>query len=289
MGDAAVVFDNVTYRYPGAREPAVEGISLRIETGGALAVVGPNGGGKTTLLKLMLGLLEPDAGRVEVCNVPAREARRRRFVGYVGQRVDAELSFPASARQVVAMAAAGAIPGWRRVGADVRRAVDEAIERVGATAYAEKAVGALSGGQLQRVLIARALAVRPRVLALDEPLVGIDAAGQERFAELLRSLRTDRSLTIVLVNHDLRAVASGAAMCDRVACVRRGLHFHDAPGGITPQVLAEVFEHDLTPVFGAMHVDAHAAGACPGGHEHRHHHDDDDQGPSPAGGARADD
>ncbi len=282
MGEAAVVFEGVTYRYPGAREPAVEGISLRIESGSAVAVVGPNGGGKTTLLKLMLGLLEPASGRVEVFGLPAGEARRRRMVGYVGQRVEAELTFPASARQVVRMAAASGVPGWRRAGRRVERAVDEALERVGAAPYAQRAVGALSGGQLQRVMIARALAVGPRVLALDEPLVGIDAAGQERFGELLRSLRADPSLTIVLVNHDLRAVASGASMCDRVACVRRGLHFHDAPGGISPQVLAEVFEHDLTPVFGEMHVDAHAASECPGDHGATAHQRDED------GGRRAD-
>jgi zinc transport system ATP-binding protein len=270
MSDAAVVFDSVSYRYPGTSAPAVERISLRIDVGSTVAVVGPNGGGKTTLLRLMLGLLDGYDGRIEVCGVSPGEARRRRMVGYVAQRVDAELTFPASARQVVRMAAESGLAGWRRTTSGIRRAVDGAIERVGASGYADRAVGSLSGGQLQRVMIARALAVDPRVLALDEPTVGVDAAGQERFAALLASLRRDSDLTIVLVSHDLRAVASGAAMCDRVACVRRTLHFHDAPGGVTPQILAEVFEHDLSPVFGAMHVDAHAAGACPGGHGHAH-------------------
>ena len=270
MNPAAVIFDRVTYRYSGAPAPAVERISLVIDAGSAVAVVGPNGGGKTTLLRLMLGLLEPSEGRIEVCGLSPGEARRRRLVAYVPQRVDAELTFPASARQVVRMAAECGLPGWRGSTSKIRGAVDGALERVGAGAYADRAVGSLSGGQLQRVMIARALAVGPRVLALDEPTVGVDAAGQERFADLLASLRRDSSLTIVLVSHDLRAVASGAAMCDRVACVRRTLHFHDAPGGITPQILAEVFEHDLAPVFGAMHVDAHSAAECRGGHDHAH-------------------
>lgn len=277
MNDATVVFEHVSYRYPGARAPAVEDISLRIEAGSTVAVVGPNGGGKTTLLRLMLGLLDGYAGRVEVCGMSPREARRRRLVGYVAQRVEAELTFPASARQVVRMAAESGLPGWRSSTSKIRGAVDGALERVGAGGYADRAVGSLSGGQLQRVMIARALAVGPRVLALDEPTVGVDAAGQERFADLLASLRRDSDLTIVLVSHDLRAVASGAAMCDRVACVRRTLHFHDAPGGVTPQILAQVFEHDLSPVFGAMHVDAHTASECP-------RQSDDGE----TGGARAD-
>ncbi len=263
---AAIELGGVTYRYPGAAAPAVEGVNLRVERGSTLAIVGPNGAGKTTLLRLMLGLVRGYEGTVRVCGVSPVEARRRRLVGTVGQRAEVEGWLPLTGREVVSLAA-----GLVRRGARVRERVQRALERVGAARYADRAVGSLSGGEQQRVLIARALAVEPEVLALDEPTVGIDAAGQQRFGELLGALRApadgDRPLTIVLVSHDLRAVASGWASCDRVACVRRTVHFHDAPGGVTPQVLAEVFEHHLAPVFGEMHVDAHRASECPHQHE----------------------
>jgi len=267
MPDVALELSGVTYRYPGAATAALEGVSLRVGAGETLAVVGPNGAGKTTLLRLLLGLVDPSAGSVRVCGVSAAEARRRRLVGYVSQRTELERWIPLTGVEAVAMAAS---MGSRRIGGGraARARAREQLDRVGAMGYADRPVGSLSGGELQRVLIARALAVDPRVLALDEPTVGIDAAGQARFGDLLSSLRKDKSLTIVLVSHDLRAVASGWAMCDRVACVRRTIHFHDAPGGVTPQVLAEVFEHDLSPVFGEMHVDAHRAADCD--HDHAH-------------------
>ena len=116
--------------------------------------------------------------------------------------------------------------------------------------------------------IARALAAEARVLALDEPTVGIDAVGQKQFAELVRTLHRDLGLAVLLVSHDLRTIAGGAATCDRVACLRGKLHFHASPTGITPQILAEVFQHDLAGVFGDVHVDAHKASEC--GHDHGH-------------------
>jgi zinc transport system ATP-binding protein len=280
VSEAAIEFEGVTYRYPGAAAPAVEGVSLRVERGSTLAIVGPNGAGKTTLLRLALGLIRGHSGTVRVCGVPATEARRRRLVGTVGQRSELESWLPLTGREVVSMAA-----GLARRATPARERVERAIERVGAGAYADRVVGGLSGGELQRVLIARALAVEPQILALDEPTVGIDAAGQHRFGELLselnRSSGGDGDLTIVLVSHDLRAVASGWASCDRVACVRRTVHFHDAPGGVTPQVLAEVFEHDLAPVFGEMHVDAHRAADCDHDHGHPHTHHDGGGGGAP--------
>jgi len=122
---------------------------------------------------------------------------------------------------------------------------------------------------LQRVWIARALANRPRLLLLDEPTVGIDPAGQQQFSDLLTRLRNEMDLTIVVVSHDLRTVAAG---CDRVACLARTLHFHDAPGGLTPAVLAEVFRHDVSAIFGDVHIDAHRAAEC------SHHHPAKDAG-----------
>ncbi|MDX2114406.1 MAG: metal ABC transporter ATP-binding protein [Planctomycetota bacterium] len=265
MSHAAIELEHVGFTYPtGAR--ALEGVSLRVEEGSTLAVVGPNGGGKSTLLKILLGVMGGYEGSVRLFGMSPEAARRAGVVGYVPQRSEAELSFPVSGRGAVEMGATSRLGGLRRVPGDVRAHVESCLRLVGAESFAERPVGQLSGGQWQRVLIARALAARPRILALDEPLVGIDAPGQRLFAELLASLRRDLRLTIVLVTHDLRTVAGAAPSCDQVACLRRTLHFHAAPGGVTPQVLAQVFQHDLADVFGDVHVDAHRAAEC--GHDH---------------------
>jgi ABC-type Mn2+/Zn2+ transport system ATPase subunit len=163
-------------------------------------------------------------------------------------------------------------PPWKSTSPEQAQQVRDALALVGAADLADRPIGALSGGQLQRVMIARALAPRPRVLLLDEPTVGIDVVGQQQFAELMRRISAELKLTVVIVSHDLRTIAAG---CDRVACLGRTLHFHDAPGGLTPAVLAELFRHDVAAIFGgsdrAWHIDAHKAEACPHP-EHRHPH-----------------
>ena len=274
MAEAAVVFEQVSYAYPGASGSvqALQNISLRVDQGELLAIVGPNGGGKSTLLKIMLGLIDGYTGKVTVYGHSPREAQKRGLIGYVAQRADCELSFPVSGRQVVTMAATRRLSAFSGVTKALRERIERSIAVVGAEAFAEQPVGGLSGGQLQRILIARSLAMEPRALALDEPLVGLDATGQHRFRELIDRLHRELGLTIMLVSHDLRTVAGGASRCDRVACLRRTLHFHDSPAGVTPQVLAEVFQHDLAEMFGEVHVDAHAASDCPGGHDHAHQH-----------------
>jgi len=259
----------------------LENVTLSVRQGERLGILGPNGGGKSTLLKLTLGLLRGYSGRIRVFGVSPEEARSRRLIGYVPQKIEAELAFPLSVRQVVQMTAAAGLPPWRRMSAEDRGAVDEALDVVGAAALADRPIGKLSGGQLQRVMIARALACRPRLLLLDEPTVGIDAVGQQKFAELLRSLHGRLGLTIMLVSHDIRAIAAGS---ERVACLSRTLHSHVAPEGLTPRVLAEVFSHDVAAIFGDVHVDAHLAKECPvEGHEHHdqrgHHECGHDHGP----------
>ncbi len=273
MDEPAVLFERVTFAYPGARgAPALESISLRVDAGQMLAIIGPNGGGKSTLLKIALGLLPGYSGRVEVFGRAPDSARRERLIGYVPQRSEAELHFPVSARQCVLMTACAGVPGWRRTPPKAGAFVDSLLERVGASDFARVPIGELSGGQVQRVLIARALATSPRILALDEPLANIDAAGQRVLSELIRSLHREMGLTVLLVSHDLRTAAGASGASDRVACLRRTLHFHAAPRGITPQVLAEVFQHDLADIFGDLHVDAHRAAECaePAGHPHQH-------------------
>lgn len=282
---AAIEFDRVSFTYPGALTPALAEISLRVEVGERLGILGPNGGGKSTLIKLALGLLKPSSGTLRVCGLSAADARQRGLIGYVPQRTDAELALPVSAREVVTLGAAWRTPSFSRTPAAIRDRVEHMLHLVGAETFAHRPVRTLSGGQLQRVLIARALAAEVRILALDEPTVGIDAVGQQKFAELLdrvhREYNADAAntpssatasrvrqqpaipglpdgLTILIISHDIRAIAAGS---DRVACLAGRLHSHTSPRGLTPQVLAELFAHDLAGLPGALHgMHLHAHG-----------------------------
>lgn len=274
MTTAIVEYRNVSFSYPAAGgegvRAALEGVSLEVLERERLGILGPNGGGKSTLLKLTLGLLSGHTGEVRVFGESPQKAVRQGLVGYVPQRSTCERAFPLSARQVVEMGAAMRVPAWKPMPADITTAVDRALRVVGADAIADRPIGQLSGGQFQRVLIARALAARPRLLLLDEPTVGIDVAGQRQFADLLSRMRDELGVTVIVVSHDIRTVAAG---CDRVACLSRTLHAHTAPEGLTPAVLAEVFRHDVAGIFGDVHVDAHAAQSCTNpGHHHGHSH-----------------
>lgn len=261
----AVQYRGVTFRYPSAGSAAapggtaVENISFDVREGECLGILGPNGGGKSTLVKLTLGLLQGASGDIRVLDRTPDAARKEGLVGYVPQRLGAELAFPLSVRQVVEMSAGRGIAPWKSLPADRVQRVARVLGLVGMQEHASRAIGKLSGGQIQRVMIARALAAMPRLLLLDEPTVGIDVAGQQRFAELLHRVRADLGITVMIVSHDIRAIAGS---CDRVACLSRTLHFHDAPEGLTPAVLAEVFRHDVSGIFGDVHVDAHAAATC---------------------------
>lgn len=259
MPEPAVEFDSVTYRYPGSPAPAVEDVTLRVEQGQRLGILGPNGGGKSTLLKLTLGVLGGYRGAIRVMGKAPAEARRAGMIGYVPQRIDAELAFPLSAEQVVTLGASWRTSPWRGVPAETRVRVGRVIDLVGASGYADRPIGKLSGGQVQRIMIARALAANPRILALDEPTVGIDAEGQRRFADLLSRVHGELGLTILVVSHDLRAIVAGS---DRVACLARRLHSHVSPEGLTPEVIAELFSHDVAGILADVHIHAHAAEEC---------------------------
>jgi zinc transport system ATP-binding protein len=271
VASPAVAYRGVSFTYRGgsgseSERPALENITLEVREGERLGVLGPNGGGKSTLLKLTLGFLTGNAGEIRVFGLTPEQARRRRLIGYVPQRNEAELRFPLSVRQVVSMGATVGVLPWASMSKGQRDAIDGAMRAVGVDVLASRAIAELSGGQLQRVMIARALASRPRILILDEPTVGVDLAGQQQFAELLRTLHSMFGLTLIVVSHDIRTIAAG---CDRIACLSRTLHSHTGPEGLTPAVLAEVFRHDVAAIFGDVHVEAHAASAC---HDPAHVH-----------------
>ncbi len=261
-GRDVICLDHVSYRYAEAGGDRGDGhgddessgyalydVTLHIEQGCNLGIIGPNGAGKTTLLKIMLGMLDGYEGHVCVADMSPRAAcSGGEIIGYVPQRHDVEWRFPVSVRQVVRMGLVGKtglLRGYRRGDLEY---VEQMMEQVGVRGLAEERFGRLSGGQQQRVFIARALSPRPRILILDEPLVGIDEAGQRRFASLIHELHETLGITVIIVSHDLQAVAAG---CNRIACLRQRIHYHDSPAGLTPEILAQVFEHDIAAALPA--------------------------------------
>lgn len=273
--DPVVEFDGVSFAYPGSGPAdsveALSGVSLTIGRGQRVGILGPNGGGKTTLIRLILGELTPTAGRVRVFGSdPVRGGNVGR-VGFVPQRMELERKFPISVAECVALALTCRWSPWRSLGVNGHERVRESLEMVGAAELASRPIAALSGGQLQRVMIARAIATRPELLVLDEPTLGVDVKGQRLFSDMIGELQRELGLTVVIVTHELRTIAASA---DRVACLSRTLHFHDAPSGLTPGVLAQVFAHDVEGVFGQIHVEAHSAEDCDDpAHDHGHPHD----------------
>ncbi|MEX0875865.1 MAG: metal ABC transporter ATP-binding protein [Phycisphaerales bacterium] len=260
----AVEINHVSYDYPASgidarSTPALHDVNFSVAPGTRLGILGPNGGGKSTLIKLILGLIKPTAGSIAVMGDTPAHARKRGIMGYLPQRIEADRDWPLSVRQVVALPLSSRLMPWQRLGSEDHDAVQRALDLLAIADLGERPIGALSGGQLQRAMIARAIVTRPRLLILDEPTVGIDITGQQRFGELINTLHDALDLTTIVVTHDMRAIA---AVSDRVACLSRTLHFHDAPQGLTPAVLAQVFAHDVAPIFGEIHIDAHTAHSC---------------------------
>lgn len=209
--------------------PVLEAVDLTLWPGDYLGIIGPNGGGKTTLLKIVLGLLEPDRGIVRVFGRPPREARGE--VGYVPQYARFDADFPMRVLEMVMMGRLG----WKRSSrfsrAD-RDAAREALARVSLADLADRQIGRLSGGQLQRALIARALSVEPRLLLLDEPTASVDTRIGRTVYELLDELARD--VTVVLVSHDIGVISRHVKT---IGCLNRRLHYHH-----TRELTAEMLE-----------------------------------------------
>ncbi|MFW5815884.1 MAG: metal ABC transporter ATP-binding protein [Wenzhouxiangella sp.] len=216
---AAIEFSDVDFRYGVL--PVLEKVSLRVEAGEFWALLGPNGGGKTTLVKLALGLLTPASGRIRILGQSPTQARAR--VGYVPQFATFPRDFPLAVEKVVLQGRLDARNWWRPMGPAHKSAVGQALERVGIVDLVKRPISTLSGGQLQRVLIARALAAEPELLLLDEPTAHVDTDAETNFFDLLANLRDQ--MAIVMVSHDVGLVSRHV---DRVACLNKKLEWHGA-------------------------------------------------------------
>lgn len=227
---AAIELESVSFGYrPDQR--VLEDVNLRLGEGEFVAVAGPNGGGKTTLLRIVLGLERPAEGRALLFGESAHRFSRRRVLGYLAQRSQPGGDAPATVREVVSagrLAASGLIGPMRQRD---RELVSEAIQRVGLDAVADAPLRTLSGGMQQRAFIAKAIAGEPSLLVLDEPTTGVDTESQESLAALLDRLHSDLGVTILYVSHEFGAVER---FVQRLVLVRRTIVFdgppHELPG-----------------------------------------------------------
>jgi len=212
-----VLLKDVAFSYGGA--PVLDNVNLRILTGDFLWVVGPNGGGKTTLIRIILGLLRPQAGIVRVFG--EEPARGRLRIGYMPQQVKMDLQFPATVMDLTLMGRLGHSSSHGRYSSTDRQAAINALESVDLVSLSSRRLSDLSGGELRRLLIARALACTPDLLILDEPTANLDKSTEHEMFDLLEKL--NEHITIVMVSHDPAFVSSSV---ERVACVNRTVSVH---------------------------------------------------------------
>jgi zinc transport system ATP-binding protein len=224
----AVELERVGFAYPNA-PPVLRDVDLAVEPGEFVAIAGPNGGGKTTLLRIMLGLEQPRAGSVSLFGEPPARVRRGGRIGYLAQRSHLGIESPVTVGEVVA---AGRVPRRGVLGplrASDRAHVERTIARVGLADKAGAAISTLSGGQQQRAFIAKALAADPQLLVLDEPTAGVDVDAQESLASLLDRLHRELGVTVLFVSHEFGAVEG---YVQRLVLVRGGVVFDGDPAAL---------------------------------------------------------
>jgi len=241
---------NLTFGYDA--DPVLEDVNLSLGQNDFVCLVGPNGGGKTTLLRLILGLLTPDRGTIRIFGLPPEKARHR--VGYMPQYAQLDSQFPVSVLDVVLMGRLGIAPALGPYGRTDRAVAQRALEEVGLAKLQRRPFSALSGGQRQRVLIARALACEPDLLLLDEPTSNLDLAVQDDFYALLTEL--SKRLTVVLVSHDVGFVSN---LVRTVVCVNRTVSVHPT-AELSGKTITDLYGTDVRMIQHHHH------------HDHDHHH-----------------
>jgi ABC-type Mn2+/Zn2+ transport system ATPase subunit len=226
----ALTVSHLTVRFERQDRPAVEDVSFSLQEGRIAILIGPNGSGKSTVLKAILGLV-PFTGEVSIFGAPAPRARRQ--IGYVPQRLAFDLTLPLTVGETVRMPLLG------RLGPEVEATVDHFTEALGIAKLLDRPLGTLSGGQLKRTLIARAMVTAPRLLLLDEPEAGVDIGGEQTLYEILDRLVSHHGLTALICSHELDIVFRYA---DLVLCLNRRLQCTGPPGEVlTPAALGRLY------------------------------------------------
>ena len=232
----------------------LEDVNLDVQQGEFLGIIGPNGGGKTTLLRVLLGLETAYQGSVSVFGeTPHAGHGWRKRTGVVPQNRVIPPHFPIPARDVVEMGTQvrGLAPMSK---IERKQRVEDALAFVEATGYADKPLWQLSGGQKQRIFVARALVLQPELLLLDEPTVGVDARGQDLLLTWIADWRKQSNITVVLVSHDIGVIAP---LADTLACLNVRVHFHDRPDRLTGEAIERAYGCPAEVLFHSHHSVPH--------------------------------
>jgi len=230
MDTKAVEVNNVSFSYERGND-VVKDVSFFIPEKSTTMLIGPNGSGKTTLLKIMVGLLEPTAGSVQVYGDKPQE--KRSYIGYVPQKLYFDQTFPITVMEFLQFSSNGS-----------QEDVLKVLENLGIKELAELLIGALSGGQLQRTLIARSLMGKPKILFFDEPVSGIDVGGEQNFYDLIRDIKEKHNVTVVMVSHDVHLVSR---IADQVICINKEVLCSGSPDqALLPEVIDQLYGKDVS-------------------------------------------
>lgn len=224
-GQNCIEVKNVSFSYDN--NFILKNINFAVKSGEYLGIIGPNGGGKTTLVKIILGLLKPNSGSVKIFGIDTKVFKEKALIGYVPQRVSQEIfQFPATVEEIVKSGRTAKIGLLKNFSKDDLMAVEKVMKIADIMKYKNNLLSDLSGGERQRVFIARALAGEPKILILDEPSVGIDLPTQEKFYSFIEKLNKDYGVTIIFISHDIDVVAH-EVKC--LLCLNKNLVCHGSP------------------------------------------------------------
>jgi len=248
------IFDVNNLNFSVGNQNILTDISFKIFHAEYIAIIGPNGGGKTTLIRILLGLDKPSSGEVKIFGKKIRNFRDWYKIGYVPQRATlVDANFPATVEDVVKMGRTSQRGLFTKESSEDRALVIDAMNKMDVYNLKDKMVGTLSGGQRQRVMIARALSSKPEILILDEPNTGVDMASQKRFYALLKQLNTEEKITVVFITHDIGVIADDIA---RLFTINEKAIICNDPKKVMSC-------DDMSELYG---IDAHLI------HNHRHEH-----------------
>ncbi|MBS3682120.1 metal ABC transporter ATP-binding protein [Ornithinibacillus massiliensis] len=239
---------NISHSYE-KRTAILQDVNFELPKGAFVGLLGPNGGGKTTLIKIILGITKPDRGTVTLFDKPMEEFKEWSKIGFVSQKSNSfNKGFPATVYEVVSTGLTGKVGYFKFFKQKDKEKILAAIEAVGMSEYTHQNIGNLSGGQQQRIFIARALVSEPELLILDEPTVGIDSENVQRFYELLHELNQTKGITLLLVTHDTGTMTKYAT---DIVCLNKTLHFHGKPeeyANLTDKEMSKLYGHPVSIV-----------------------------------------